>query len=517
MQQKETELVNQSLSKDSSRVQDNSKVLSTRNSDAISNKDDGQEHPNKWAVLAILAIGIFMATLDTSIVNISLPTIAHYFGVPLNGAIEWVIIAYLVVIAGVLLTTGRLADMIGRKPIWVAGLIIFTVGSATCGASVSLGMLIAARALQGLGGAFIMAVSPAMLTNAFPASERGRALGMNAVIVALGVSVGPTLGGLITEHFTWRWIFYVNIPFGILGVILTLRVLTERMHRNQGRFDPFGAVLLGIGLVALTLGLSFGQEWGWNSPLLLGTLVVSILAIVTLVIVERRVSNPIIDFSLLKRRVFLSANISLILSFLALFAVSFMLPFYLVELRNFTTEQAGLLLTPLPLTIALIAPISGSLADRFGTRWLAAGGLSVACIGLVLISQLDAHSSVWDIVWRLVVTGMGQAIFQSPNNSALMGAAPKGHQGSASGFLTTDRVVGQSLSVALAGAVFASLGGAAAGRALATNNNLSAAEIAALQQIFSHGFQITFIVCASIAAIGIFTSLVRGKEKFENR
>src|SRR6266566_4681759 len=248
MQQKETELVKQSHSIDTSSIQENSVALSSSKSDAISNKDDGQEHANKWAVLAILAIGIFMATLDTSIVNISLPTIAHYFGVPLNGAIEWVIIAYLVVIAGVLLTTGRLADMIGRKPIWVAGLIIFTTGSAICGASVSLGMLIAARALQGLGGAFIMAVSPAMLTNAFPAHERGRALGLNAVIVALGVSVGPTLGGLITEHLSWRWIFYVNVPLGIIGVIATLRVLKEARHRGRGRFDPLGALLLGIGL-----------------------------------------------------------------------------------------------------------------------------------------------------------------------------------------------------------------------------------------------------------------------------
>src|SRR5205809_272305 len=174
MQQKETELVKQSLSTDTPKIQEHSQARTSRKSDALSNKDDGQEHANKWAVLAILAIGIFMATLDTSIVNISLPTIAHYFGVPLNGAIEWIIIAYLVVIAGVLLTTGRLADMIGRKPIWVAGLIIFTVGSATCGASVSLGMLIAARALQGLGGAFIMAVSPAMLTAAFLKADKKR-------------------------------------------------------------------------------------------------------------------------------------------------------------------------------------------------------------------------------------------------------------------------------------------------------------------------------------------------------
>src|SRR6266516_3967621 len=409
MQQKETELVNQSLSKDSSRVQENSKVLSTRKIDAISNKDDGQEHANKWAVLAILAIGIFMATLDTSIVNISLPTIARYFGVPLNGAIEWVVIAYLVVIAGVLLTTGRLADMIGRKPIWTAGLIIFTVGSAFCGFAPSLVLLIAARALQGLGGAMIMAISPAMLTGAFPASERGKALGLNAVVVALGVSTGPTLGGIITTHLSWRWIFFVNIPIGIIGVILTLRVLKEKMRWGRGKFDPLGALLLALGLIALTLGLSFGQEWGWSSPLLIANLVIGVLALIVLYIVERRVSDPVIDLSLLHNRVFLSANLSLILSFMALFAVSFMLPFYLEELRNFTTEQSGLLLTPLPLTIAIIAPFSGSLADSIGTRWLAAGGLTVACIGLVLISQLDAHSSLWDIVWRLVITGMGQA------------------------------------------------------------------------------------------------------------
>lgn len=475
--------------------------------------DDGGEHAGKWAVLAIVAIGVFMATLDTSIVNISLPSIARAFGVPLGGGIEWVIIAYLVVIAGVLLTTGRLADMLGRKPIWATGLAVFTIGSAICGASPSLGLLIAARALQGLGGAFIMAVGPAMLTDAFPASERGRALGLNAVIVALGVSVGPTLGGVITAHLTWRWIFYVNVPIGIVGFILTLRVLTERLRRRHARFDPLGALLLATGLVTLTLGLSFGQEWGWTSPLLIGVLTLCVIALVALYLVERRVSHPIIDLSLLRRRVFLSANLSLILSFLALFAVSFMLPFYLEELRRFPIEEAGLLLTPLPLTIAVLAPLSGSLADRIGTRWLAAGGLALSCLGLVLISQLNAHSSVWDIVWRLIVIGAGQAMFQSPNNSALMGAAPPGQQGSAAGFLATGRVVGQSLSVALAGAVFASLGGAAAGQLLVTHTNgLSNAQLSALQQTFSNGFHVTFLVCATIAALGILASLVRGND-----
>src|SRR5712691_10619830 len=479
-------------------------------------RGDSAERANKWAVLAIVAVGVFMATLDSSIVNISLPTIAHYFGVPLNGAVEWVTIAYLVAVAGTLLTIGRLADMIGRKPIWVIGLVIFTLGSAICGVASSLGMLIAARAFQGLGGALLMSISPVMLTSAFPARERGRALGLNAVVVALGVSAGPTLGGIITDHLTWRWIFFVNVPIGIIGVIASIRLLTERPHRGRGRFDPLGAVLLAVGLIALTLGLSFGQEWGWSSPLLVATLVCGGIALVALVVAERRVLDPIIDLELLKRRVFLSANISLILSFLALFAVSFMLPFYLEELRGFSTAEAGLLLTPLPLTIAVIAPFSGALADRIGTRWLAAGGLSIACFGLVLISQLNAHTPVWDIVWRLVVTGAGQAMFQSPNNSALMGAAPRNQQGTASGFLATGRVVGQSISVALAGAIFVAFGGATAGLILSSNQTsqtLSPEQITLLQQTFINGFHAAFIACASIAAFGVLTSLVRGKEK----
>ncbi|HEY7418375.1 MAG TPA: MFS transporter, partial [Ktedonobacteraceae bacterium] len=225
----------------------------------------GAETAGKWSVLIIVAIGVFMATLDSSIVNISLPTVAHAFGVPLNGMVEWVIIAYLVTTTAVLLTAGRLADMIGRKAVWIAGLILFTGSSALCGLAPSLIFLVSARALQGVGGALLMAISPAMLTMAFPASERGRALGINAINVALGVSVGPVLGGIITTSLSWRWIFYVNVPVGIIGLILTLRILKERLHRNPGRFDPLGAILLAIGLAGITAVLSFGQEMGWTS------------------------------------------------------------------------------------------------------------------------------------------------------------------------------------------------------------------------------------------------------------
>jgi EmrB/QacA subfamily drug resistance transporter len=491
------------------------KQLALDASVSTSTKNGPTPQTGKWTVLAIVGVGVFMATLDSSIVNISLPAIASYFGVPLNGAVEWVIIAYLVVTAATLLTIGRLADMMGRKPIWISGLVIFTVGSAICGAAPTLGFLVAARAFQGLGGSLLMAISPAMLTSAFPASERGRALGLNAVIVALGVSTGPTLGGLLTTHFTWRSVFYVNVPIGIIGFIATLILLHEPRPIGRLRLDPLGAALLALGLAALTAGLSFGVEWGWTSPIEIAALVISALSLVGLVAVELRVGTPVVDIRLLRNRVFASANISLILSFLALFAVSFMLPFYLEELRGFSAEEAGLLLTPLPLTIAVIAPFSGTLADRIGTRWLASIGLSTACVGLVLISQLNAHSTVYDMIWRLLVIGVGQGLFQSPNNSALMGAAPAGRQGSAAGFLATGRVVGQSISVALAGAIFASLGGSGAGRILAGTSGGSTLDpqvVAALEQTFVDAFHTTFVVLACVAAIGVFTSLVRGKE-----
>src|SRR5882672_5549761 len=415
----------------------------------------------KWAVLVLVAIGTFMTALDASIVNISLPSIARTFHTPIGGAVEWVIVAYLVVIAATLLTFGRLSDLVGRKPLWMAGLAVFTLGSICCGAAGSLPQLVVARAFQGLGGALIFAPSFAIITDAFAPSDRGRALGLNAVVFAVGTSLGPTLGGLITEHLTWRWIFYLNVPLGALGLLASHRVLAASDARPRGPLDLRGAACVAVGLALLTMSLSFGPEWGWTSLRLLTCLAVALVALALSALIERRVREPIIDFALLRERVFASALGSLTLAMLALFGISFMLPFYFEELRGFSVEKSGLLLTPLPLTIAVVAPLSGALAGRIGSRWLASGGLAVACLGLLLLAQLDATSTVGDIVWRLILTGIGQGLFQSPNTRALMNAAPGDAQGEASGLLTTGRVMGQSLSIAVVGALFAGLGGTA--------------------------------------------------------
>jgi EmrB/QacA subfamily drug resistance transporter len=465
---------------------------------------DLEERAKKWAVLALSGAAAFMTTLDSSIVNIALPSIAHAFGVPLTGSIEWILIGYLVVIAAVLLTFGRVADMVGRKPLFLGGLVVFTLGSA----------LIAARCFQGLGAAALFSVNIAMITRAFPAAERGRALGINAILVALGVSVGPTVGGILTQLLSWRWIFYVNLPIGAVVILLAWRVLMERSRWEEQRFDFPGAAALAVGLATLTLGLSFGQEWGWGSPRLVATLLIAVVALIGAVWIERRAPAPILDPVLLSNRVFVFANVTFILAMLALFAVGFLLPFYLEELQGYDTVAAGLRLTPLPLALAMVAPISGALADRMGSRWLAPLGLAVACAGLLLLSALTPTSATSFLILCLFVTGIGQGIFQAPNTRTIMGAPPPQEQGVASGVLATGRVIGQSLSVAVAGAVFTSVGAAAAGTMLATQRRtLSPAQVLALQHTFVTGLHAAFVVCAALAAVGIVTALVRGDDR----
>ena len=471
-----------------------------------------EERANKWTVLALSGTAAFMTTLDTSIVNISLPAIAREFNVPLSGSVEWIVIGYLVVIAATLLTFGRLADDVGRKPLFMGGLVVFTIGSALCGAAPSLGVLIAARCIEAIGAAAIFSVNIAMITASFPESEHGRALGFNAILVALAVSVGPTVGGILTETLGWRWIFYVNLPIGVLVIPLAWRVLTERARRSPRQFDIAGAVLLAIGLVGVNLALSFGQEWGWTSLLFIGTVLVGVLSLAVAAWVELRAPAPLLDPALFRSRVFVFANISFMLAMMALFAVSFLLPFYFEELRGYDTMRTGLSLTPLSLTFAVVAPISGALSDRMGSRWLAPAGLAIACAGLWLLSRLGAETSISYIVLCLVVTGIGQGLFVAPNSRAIMGAARPDEQGVASGVLATARVIGQSLSVAVAGAMFTGAGAAAAGAQLLASDGLSEARRQALEASFLTGLASAFRTCAAFAAVGVIASLTRGAE-----
>ncbi len=459
-------------------------------------------------MFGVVAVGVLMATLDSSIVNVSLPAIARSFGVPLGGPIEWVVIAYLVAVAALLLTVGRTADIVGRKVVWATGLGVFTVSSALCGAAPSLGWLVVFRALQGLGSAGTMAVSPAMLVAAFPREQRGRALGLNAVIVGLGVSLGPPLGGVLTQHLGWRWIFYVNVPLGVAGVVASMSLLPSERASARERVDLVGAVLLAVGLGALTAGLSFGSELGWGSPALLGCAAVAVSGLAALVVHVRRTAQPLVDPALFRHRVFASASASLLLGYAGTFAIAVLMPFYLEQLRGLPPEETGLLLSPLPLTIALVSPFTGALADRAGTRLLAAGGMFVAACGLVWLARLDDASPLPRVVANLLLIGAGQAAFQPPNNSALMGAAPPERQGVAAGLLATGRVLGMSLSVALAGALFGVFGGVEGARVL-RGGALSRDGTEA----FLRGMHGALLGCALVALGASAAALVRGRDR----
>jgi EmrB/QacA subfamily drug resistance transporter len=455
----------------------------------------------------VVAIGVLMATIDSSIVNVSLPVIAKHFGAPLGGTVEWVVIAYLVTIAGLLLTSGRVADVVGRGRSWAAGLAVFTVASALCGAAPSLGALVAFRALQGIGSAGTMAAGPAMLVAAFPAHRRGRALGLNALVVGIGISAGPTIGGIVTDHFGWRWIFFVNVPLGVAGIVASLRVLPRQKAAVRERVDWVGAVLLAVGLGGLTASLSFGGEIGWTSLPLLAGVVAAAAGLGGVVLRIRRTPQPIVDPALFANRVFASASASLLLAFMATFAVAFFMPFYLVQVRGFPAARVGMLLTPLPLTVAVCSPLTGALADRIGTQRLAAGGMFVAAVGLAFLGTIEASTPIPRLVATLVVIGVGQAVFQPPNNSALMGAAPRERQGVAAGVLATGRVVGQSLSIALAGALFDVFGGSDA----ATPLRQGAATGASIRA-YLHGMHGALWGCSVLALAASAVALVRGRD-----
>jgi EmrB/QacA subfamily drug resistance transporter len=470
---------------------------------------------NGWVTLWAVNIGTFMTTLDTSIVNISLPAIARAFRMPVGGAVEWVIIAYLLVIAATLVSFGRWSDLVGRKSIYTAGLALFVIGSACCGAAPSLPLLVAARAFQGLGGAMILSTAQAIIADSFPPQRRGRAIGWNSVVIAIGFTAGPTLGGLITHYFDWRWVFYVNVPIGAIALIVSHGYLRASAGAaaartpTGSRFDLVGAGMFAVAFVTSMLALSFGQSWGWTSVRVLSCATITAAAIWNALRVERCAARPVVDLRLLGNGIFGEALLSAFLATLAAFSVSFILPLYFEQLRGFAVNRAGLLMSALPLTIVLVAPLSGTLADRVGSRGLAGGGLLLVCVGLALLTTLSSHSTPLEIVGPLIVTGIGQGLFQSPNTRTMLNAAPATDEGEASGLIATSRVLAQSVAVAVAGSIFAAMGGSAAGRALAATAAIATPDARQLQTTFLTAFRTTLFVCALTAGIGVVLTLRR--------
>ena len=453
------------------------------------------ESTARWWVLVTVGVGTFMSALDGSVVNTLLPVLARALGASVAG-IEWVTTVYLLVISGLLLSVGRAGDLYGHKRLYIAGFVLFVLGSALCGLAWSARALVALRVIQALGAAMLMATAPAILTRSFPASQRGRALGAQGTFTYLGLTAGPSLGGWLAGAVGWRAVFYINVPVGAVAIVMAWRVIAAD-HGAAGRetFDVVGASLFTSGLVALLIALNQGHAWGWSSRPVAALLIASVVLLRTFIRVERRSKSPMLDLSLFRNRQFSAATVSALLNYACVFAVLFVLPFLLIQGRGLDAAHAGLILTAQPIVMAVVAPISGTLSDRIGSRSPAVTGMLVLTVGLILLGSVVSHGALTAIALAMAVIGFGVGTFVSPNNSALMGAAPRHRQGIAAGVLATARNVGMVLGVGFAGAVFTTVvaRSPSAGDALAT------------------GVKVSLFAAAGVAALGTVAAALTAK------
>lgn len=454
------------------------------------------DYSRKWHVMAAVSMGTLLATIDGSIVNVALPSLVRELGTNFS-TVQWVVLAYLLTLAVLLLSVGRLADIVGKKRIYVSGLALFTAGSLLCGLAPSIYFLIAFRVVQAVGAAMMLALGVAIITESFPPQERGKALGVGGTMVSIGIAVGPTLGGVILDLFSWHWIFFVNLPIGILGVILSSRFVPNVKPKGGQSFDMLGSAALFVSLLSFMIALTLGQNNGfldWRVLVLLGNW---LLFVALFIVIEKRVRQPIIDLSMFKNILFSINLVTGFLTFMAFAGTIILLPFFMEDILGYDTRQVGLLLAVIPASMGIIAPISGSLSDRFGSRKITIIGLSFLLVGYLAFTFISQTITTTGLILLLVPLGVGMGVFQSPNNSAIMGAAPHDKLGLVSGMLSLTRTLGQSTGIAVDGAIWAAL---AIAHSLPTvvasaTEALPAAQVSALQTTF------IFISCIIFGAL----------------
>ncbi len=445
--------------------------------------------------MAAIAASTTLATIDGSIVNVAFPTLVEELDTSFN-VIQWVALGYLLTIATLTLGMGRFGDVVGKKRPFLVGVALFVTASVACGLVPSVSWLIGFRVLQAMGSVLILALGAAILVEAFPPTERGKALGWIGTAVSAGIISGPVIGGLLISSFSWRAIFFVNIPVGLVALYLAVRHIPDTPPARGQRFDVLGAVLMSISLFSLSLGLTLGQDAGFTSPTILLAFAVSILAAVAFVMVELRVESPMLQLRLFRSPMLSVSVVSGFLAFVCLSATFFLMPFYLEDVLGFEVGRVGLLLGVAPLMMGLTSPVAGTLSDRFGVR-------RITLVGLVLLSaayfgflSLDVDTTAWHFVLLAIPLGIGIGSFNSPNNSAIMGSVPPEYMGIGGGLLTITRLLGQITGIAVLGSLWAASVAAASGGVLPPEGAPGAdpaAQVAGLHSTFVvAGFVIAF-------------------------
>lgn len=457
----------------------------------------------KWWVLLAVGVCSFMTALDGSSVNTVLPVAARDLHAEID-SVQWVITIFLLVVSGLMLSFGRLGDLRGHKKVFLSGFALAIGAAAFNGFAPTVTALVIGRAIQGLGSAAIYANSAAILTHNFPAEQRGQALGMQASLTYAGLTVGPSLGGWLAQWLSWRAVFFVDVPVGLAAWFVSLTLIPpDKPSGVREKFDGPGAVAYMTGLSALLLAMNKGHQWGWGSALVIGLLVGAAAALALFVVREGRTPAPMLDLTLFHGRTFSMSTVSALLDYVCVYTTVFLLPFYLIQARGLNPARAGLILSAQPLVMIVAAPVSGILSDRMDGRFLSALGMVIFAAGLVGLARLDGASPLWHTVGALVLTGLGTGTFIAPDNSALMGAAPRGRQGIAAGILATARNTGMMLGVGLSGAIFTTvLARAQAG-----------ADPAAIAGARYSAISVSFAVVAGVALAGAVTSALAGRAR----
>jgi EmrB/QacA subfamily drug resistance transporter len=466
-----------------------------------------RKSPNNGMLLVSLAVGTFMSALDTSAVTVAVSSIQNDFSVSL-ASVEWIITAYLLVISATLLTFGRLADIRGHRKVYIAGFAAFTASSLLCGLSSGIAGLIVSRVLQALGAAMMFSSNSAIITANVPAERRGKAFGMLAIAVASACCIGPVAGGFLVSAFGWRSIFFINVPIGIAGTALALVHIPRDKKRDRQHFDFVGASLAGAALFLVLLPLDLSASSGFPISVFVAMLACGAALIYCFIQWERRTASPILKLDLFKNRVFSASLAACTFNFTAQFMMAFLAPWYFQKIRQVSPAMTGLLYLPMPLTTIFVAPLSGSFSDRHDSRIISSAGMAVMAVALLLLSFLDTTTPCWFIVFAMALAGAGSGMFQSPNNSAVMGCAPAEHRGVASGTLATMRNIGMVLGVALSGAIF-NAWAASSTTTTASQTSVYSFGVAGA----TRGLHAAFIVAALAALAAMLASLVKGSTR----
>jgi EmrB/QacA subfamily drug resistance transporter len=498
----------------------------------LSQRVQAKSEERRWIILGVLCFGLLVIVLDNSILNVALPSIVRELDAT-NSQLQWIVDAYTLVFAGLLLTAGSLGDRYGRRPALQFGFLVFGLGSLASALAGSAGVLIASRGFMGIGGAFIMPATLSIITNVFPARERGRAIGVWAATAGVAVALGPLAGGFLLQHFYWGSVFLVNLPIVAFGLLAGVFLIPDSKDPHPTALDPLGAVLSIAGLATLLYGIIEAPSHGWGDPVTVTSLLIAGVLLAGFAWWELHIDHPMLNFSFFKNPRFSAGSAAITLTFLAMFGSLFVFTQYLQFVLGYTPLQTGVRLLAFAIPMMVIAPLSARFVERFGTKLVVAAGMAMTTAGLVALSFVGAHSSYPSIAWRMVVMAIGLALTMAPATDSIMGSLPLGKAGVGSAVNDTTRQVGGALGVAVLGSVFTSIYGsrladslngqglpagvieqakdsvgAAIGAAASLGGEAGAHLVSAANSAFMDGFQASLRVGALVTLIGLVVTLL---------